>query len=452
MSRRHLLVLSALTSFLTIHAATPPAQVRPAESIGDLLLKDDYQAAERRLQSAPRSGETLAFQGEVEFRKGNFEKARPLYQSALQMDEKTPRAHFGMGKLALAKVKSKEALTSFKRAIELDAKEPLYHFYASEAADLEKNTAESKKQLEEYVRLNPRNDEDRLTEAKAGLALLAAFGNKEYAVLEAPNQPAAIPLRKALNLIFTDVKINGKGPYNFVVDTGASQTALSQKVARDLGLKSITTTLMHGLGGSGKVESSIYRVDRLQLGEVAVKDLPVGTFDDPLISQIADGIIGTAMLADFIVTINYPDSRLELSHKPATAADAIPVWYVSNMLLLPADIGTQHGNFIVDTGAITTVLSLGMANAMGVNEKTPGALVNMGIAGVGGAKGTTLMLPPLTLKTARQSESLAQVLAIDLKEISKMLGTEISGIAGFDFLQNYKLTLDYYKAEIHLSK
>jgi predicted aspartyl protease len=452
MSRRHLLVLSALTSFLTINALTPQAQVKPSASIGDLLLKDDLQAAERLLQSAPRSPETLAFQGELEFRKGNFEKARSLYQSAIQMNEKTPRAHFGMGKLAMAKVKSKEALASFKRAIELDAKEPLYHFYASEAADLEKNTLESRKQLEEYVRLKPLNDDDRLTEAKAGLALLAAFGNKEYAVIEAPKEPAPVPLRKALNLIFADVKINGKGPYNFVIDTGASQTALSQKLARDLGLKSITTTFMHGVGGSGKVESNIYRIDRLQIGDVAVKDLPVGTFDDPLISQIADGIIGTAMLADFTITINYPDSRLELTQKPANAADAIPVWYLSNMLLLPADVGGQRGNVIVDTGAITTVLSLSMANAMGVNEKTPGALVNMGITGVGGAQGTTLMLPPLTMKTTRQSETLPQVLAIDLKEISKMLGTEISGIAGFDFLKNYKLTLDYYKAEIHLSK
>ncbi len=165
---------------------------------------------------------------------------------------------------------------------------------------------ESRKQLEEYVRLKPHDDDDRLTEAKAALALIAAFGNKDYAVMDAPQQPAPIPLRKALNLIFTDVKINGKGPYNFVVDTGASQTALSQKLARDLGLKIITTTVMHGVGGSGKVDSNIYRVDRLQIGDVAIKDLPVGTFDDPLISQLADGIIGTSMLADFIITINYP--------------------------------------------------------------------------------------------------------------------------------------------------
>jgi len=449
MSRRHLLVLVALTSVLTVCAGP---QVSPASNLRNLLIKDDIPQAEEILLRSPRSAETVAYQGEVEFRKGNFEKARSSYQSAIQMNEKTPRAHFGMGKLAMAKVKSKEALASFKRAIELDPSEPLYHFFASEAADLEKKTAESKKHLEEYVRLDRHDDEDRLTEAKAALALMAAFGNKDYAVVKAPDQPSPIPLRKALNLIFADVKINGKGPYNFVVDTGASQTALSQKLARDLGLKVITTTVMHGVGGSGKVNSEIYRIEQLQVGDVSVADLPVGTFDDPVISQIADGIIGTAMLADFIVTINYPDGRMELTHKPITTPDAIPIWCVSNMLLLPADVNGKPGNFIVDTGAITTVLSLGMANLMGINEKTPGALVDLGIAGVGGAQGITLMLPQLTLKTTRQSETLNQALAIDLKEISRMLGTEVSGVAGFDFLKNYKLTLDYYKAEIHLTK
>ena len=108
------------------------------------------------------------------------------------------------------------------------------------------------------------------------------------------------------------MKINGKGPYNFVVDTGASQTALSEKLARDLGLKVITSTVMHGVGGSGKANSNIYRIDQLQIGDVSVGDLPVGTFDDPVISQLADGIIGTAMLADFIITINYPEGRMEL--------------------------------------------------------------------------------------------------------------------------------------------
>ena len=449
MSRRHLLILVALTSTLTV-CASP--QAPPASNIRDLLIKDDVLQAEAILQRAPRSAESLAYKGEVDFRKGNFEIARMSYQSAIQMSEKTARAHFGLGKLALAKVKSKEALAEFRRAIELDPTEPLYHFFAAEAADLEKNTAETKKHLEDYIRLDRHDDEVRLTEAKAGLALIAAFGNKDYGVVKAPQQPTPIPLRKALNLIFADVKINGKGPYNFVVDTGASQTALSQKLAKDLGLSVITTTVMHGIGGSGKVDASIHRIDQLQIGDVSVGDLPVGTFDDPVISQIADGIIGTAMLADFVVTINYPASRIELSRQPVVGPNALPVWCIGNMLLLSAEVNGKQGNFIVDTGAITTVLSLNMANAMGINEKTPGALVDMGVAGVGGAQAITLMLPQLTMKTTHQTEVLGQSLAIDLKEISKMLGTEVSGVAGFDFLKTYKLTLDYHKAEIHLTK
>jgi predicted aspartyl protease len=453
MSRRHLTVLAALTPILSaVWLISLTAQVSPASNLRNLLIKDDIPQAEAILLRAPHSAEILAFQGEVDFRKGNFEKARTSYQAAIQMNEKTARAHFGLGKLALAKVNSKTALTEFRRAIALDPTEPLYHFFASEAADLEKSTAESKRHLEEFVRLYRQDDEDRLTEAKAALALMAAFGNKDYAVVKAPDQPAPIPLRKALNLIFADVKINGKGPYNFVVDTGASQTALSEKLARDLGLKVITSTVLHGVGGSGKANSNIYRIDQLQIGDVSVGDLPAGTFDDPVISQIADGIIGTAMLADFIVTINYPDGRIELTHKPVNTPDAIPIWCVNNMLLLPADANGKPGNFIVDTGAITSVLSLGMANAMGINEKSPGALVDLGIAGVGGAQGVTLMLPQVTLKTTRQSETLNQAVAIDLKEVSKMLGTEVSGVAGFDFLSKYKLTLDYYKAEIHLTK
>jgi tetratricopeptide (TPR) repeat protein len=276
MSIRHLLILVALTPVFACSSKAQTQTPAGAVSVADLLLKDDIQKAEQALQSAPRTAENVAYQGEVEYRKGNFDKAKSLYESALQMNEKTARAHFGIGKLALAKVKPKESFQSFKRAIDLQPNEPLYHFYASMAADLDKNTAESKKQLEEYVRLNPQGDADRLTEAKAGLALAAAFGNKEYAVVDGPKEPQPIPLRKAINLIFADVKIDGKGPYNFVVDTGASQTALSQKLARDLGLGVITSTIMHGVGGSGKVDSKIYRLDRLQIGEVTVKDLPVG--------------------------------------------------------------------------------------------------------------------------------------------------------------------------------
>ncbi|PYS01952.1 MAG: hypothetical protein DMG12_14740 [Acidobacteria bacterium] len=93
-----------------------------------------------------------------------------------------------------------------------------------------------------------------------------------------------------------------------------------------------------------------------------------------------------------------------------------------------------------------------MAANLGVNEKTPGAKVDLGIAGVGGLEGVVLRVPNVTFKTAKNTEAFPQVISIDLKEISKMIGTEVAGVVGFDFLEDYKVTLDYYAAEVRLSK
>jgi hypothetical protein len=369
------------------------------------------------------------------------------------MDPKTARAYFGLGKLAMAKLKDKEAVQNIARAIELDPKEPLYHLYASEAAALQKNYAEQLKHLDMYVRMNP-TDSDRLAEAKAGLEVLRTLGTKDIGVVTAPENPAPIRFRKSLNLIFTSVMINGKGPYDFAIDTGASQAVLSEKLAAELGLKPVTTTVMHGVGGGGRIDTKLYSVDEISVGDVKIRKVPVGTFNDPLVTQLADGILGTALLSDFILTVNYPASQLELTRKrtPNTAGEIVPAWFFSNLLLVPIDINGKRGNFVVDTGAVTTVLSHAMAANLGVTERTPGAKVDLGLSGVGGFEGVVLKVPNVTLKTAKNAEAFPQVVAIDLKDISKMIGTEIAGVLGFDFLDGYKVTLDYYAAEVHLSK
>ena len=443
MSSRLALIIMALTSFLP----------QKSTAVADLLLKDQVAEAEAQLNKEARTAGSIALRGEIEYRKGNLDQAGSLYQQALKMDSKSARAHFGLGKLAMAKLKDKEAVQEIARAIELEPSEPLYRLYASEAYALQKNYVEQMKQLQEYIRMNP-NDPDRLAEAKAGYDVLRALGAKDIGVVVAPQNPAPIRFRKSLNLIFTSVMINGKGPYEFAIDTGASQVVLSEKVAGQLGLKPLTSTVMHGVGGGGKIDTKLYSVDEVSIGDVKIKKVPVGTFNDPLVTQLADGILGTALLSDFILTVNYPASQLELARKrvPNAPGEAVPAWFFSNLLLIPLDINGKHGNFVVDTGAVTTVLSHSMAANLGITVNTPGAKVDLGLSGVGGFEGVVLKVPNVTMKTAKNSEVFPQVVSIDLKEISKMIGTEIAGVVGFDFLEDYKVTLDYYAAEVRLVK
>ena len=93
--------------------------------------------------------------------------------------------------------------------------------------------------------------------------------------MEAPAQPAPIRLQQLplLPFLFAEVSINGQGPFRFLVDTGATQTYLSEKVATKLGLKKIATNVMFGVGGEGKVESPMYRADSMKVGDVTVKNI-----------------------------------------------------------------------------------------------------------------------------------------------------------------------------------
>jgi len=461
MSSRHLLVLTALTSFFLSGLAEGVVRGQGAagraprpDTMADLLLKDEIQKAETLLAGLPRTAENIAFQGEVEYRKGHFEQAGSLYRAALQMDEKTARAHFGLGKLAMARMKSAEAVKSFNRAIELESREPIYRFYIADALSMEKKTKEAERHLQEYLKLNP-TDADRVPMAKAALDISAAFKGVEMGEIVAPDQPAPIHVQQMplLPFLFAEVSINGQGPFRFLIDTGATQSVLSQKVATKLGLRKVATNIMFGVGGDGKVDSPIYKADTVKIGDVTVKNVPLGTLDNPLLDLVMDGILGPTLLSDFIVTMDYPHSQIQLTRKAPEGGIVVPAWFFGGLLMVPVEVNGKHkGNFLIDTGADSTLLAYTMANALGVNRDTPGATVDLPIGGIGGLDDGVLMVPSVTLKTPFETKQFDRVMAIDLKSMSSLIQTELSGVIGYDTLKNYRVTLDYQRAEIRLNK
>ena len=58
----------------------------------------------------------------------------------------------------------------------------------------------------------------------------------------------------------------------------------------------------------------------------------------------------------------------------------------------------------------------------------------------------------VTFTTPKNREEYSYVVSIDMREISDVLGIEISGVVGYDFLENYRLTIDFQKAEVRLSR
>src|SRR2546423_8193134 len=75
-------------------------------------------------------------------------------------------------------------------------------------------------------------------------------------------------------LILLPVRVNGEGPFEFILDTGAGTSLLSSELGKKLNLKIISTK--EGQSASGKVTVSMAKVDSLAIVEENYHDVDVG--------------------------------------------------------------------------------------------------------------------------------------------------------------------------------
>ncbi len=109
-------------------------------------------------------------------------------------------------------------------------------------------------------------------------------------------------------LIILETMVNDKGPFRFVLDTGAGGTILSPALAKELGIepaKQDKTSKATGAGG----EVRLGKVKSLRIGQARVERLDVAVMDLAGISKAIetdlDGIVGYNFLKRFRVTIDY---------------------------------------------------------------------------------------------------------------------------------------------------
>jgi hypothetical protein len=123
-------------------------------------------------------------------------------------------------------------------------------------------------------------------------------------------------------LMVVPVALNGRGPYNFVIDTGATTTTLDERLATELGLRASGTVPIVTLAGG--FDAPMGRMDSLILGTVRVTSVWVSWMaldsvrDD---DRTIRGVLGQDILARHTVTIDYRRSRVRLGTEACTGGD-----------------------------------------------------------------------------------------------------------------------------------
>lgn len=174
-----------------------------------------------------------------------------------------------------------------------------------------------------------------------------------------------VPMAVADALPIVEAKLNGKGPYRFLIDTGAmGHLVIDSAIVEDLRLVPTGRALAGDPSGKNPVEIALYDVAELQLGDVTFKNLRAS--DRPAAMKRPgnfDGILGLALFQNHTLTLDYAKGELTLSTE-ALALDGpgIATYVPDRVITIPLSIGDRQLNVHLDTGNSRGALMLTEAN------------------------------------------------------------------------------------------
>lgn len=265
-------------------------------------------------------------------------------------------------------------------------------------------------------------------------------------------------------IVYLPVRVNGAGPFPFVLDTGAGAfSALDQTVADSLGLRS---ELLAKGGGAGNDVVDINRADSLSLALDGVAFPPRTVLAiplhrmDPHWGKRKDGLVGGDLLSTLVTRIDYRHSTLAFhdaaSYEYDGPGEVIPLQIFGNFIFVSARV-LLHGRedavdalLMVDTGVRITTFNSPFSLANGLAKQSPTtvrAVTGFGLGGVsrgivgrvrGIGIGPILIENPVTIFSTDEGGALAD--------------SNFSGIIGADILSRFDVVLDYARQRMHLER
>ena len=150
----------------------------------------------------------------------------------------------------------------------------------------------------------------------AAIALWPGLAAAQHITANTPPQPAAADQDTAALAARTDtdrhltiaVLINGHGPFDFVVDTGAERSVISESVAAILNLPSDVGVTIQGIAKAIRVNS--VRADTVSFGPFVRNDVLLPIL--PQSTLAADGYLGLDVINGTRVTFDFKHGQLRI--------------------------------------------------------------------------------------------------------------------------------------------
>ncbi len=418
-------------------------------------VDEALQAAENDIQNFPQSPEVIAARGELAFYMGDMAAAEADFRSAIKIKDETAHAYYGLFRLYFAGSMYRSARLYCLRAHDIDPDDAriaaAYMGYLTPQKRDEMQAGFSQSHPWLFGHLQQ-------MEATASDLGKEINGRKVFE-LDGPKQEVTVPLHyihdgNTIVGLGIDVSINGSRPFLLTVDTGATGLLLTQKAIDEVGLTHIGSLQVGGIGDKGQRNAFISVADICTLGNIKFKTCVArATEGKQGIVQENEGLMGTDVFSDYLITIDFQRHTLHLVPLPdrepnpqrynreplPSEAAFTPVFRFGHHLDVLTKVNNQRtGLFLIDTGSTTSFIDATFAL---LTTKIRGNDY-ASVTGVSGSVKKVFEADKAELQFSHFLRDDPRLMSIDLNHQGHE-EVRMDGILGQSLLQFFRLTLDY---------
>ena len=452
--------IEALEAFQNALKTTDTSLQRNARAgvITSALRVAEFDMARREAESlvkiAPRDAGALSLYGDALWASGLFEEAEARYKDALALQSDLPRGLHGMARSLLARNQLDDAMVQAQAALRLSPRDLEIHHTVGAIYERMHRFEEAAVAYGNYVNLLPNKDtSEKAAWSRAEIRFLRSFAQRVpfQADPGTDDMVFTVDFRTVNEKVVVRARVNDSGPQDFVVDTGAENTVITEVTARRLGVAPITYTLSAGVGETGLRGLQLARIDSLELGTLKLRNVPVIIKSPPLRDLPTGETESLSPLSlGYSMIIDYGTHKLTFGkHLPVEQSDLELPLRVYRLATVRGLVGKDHeASFVVDTGG--EVISISQATANRIPAKEGTRKIALKVYGSSGWDKDAFLMPGMDLAFDKIKYTNFPVVVLNLNAPSALLGFQLGGIVGHKFLSGYRVGIDLERSVLRL--
>jgi predicted aspartyl protease len=280
-----------------------------------------------------------------------------------------------------------------------------------------------------------------------GMFSMPTAATRDFAIAGSRTS-TSVPFMLVNGHIYLQVRLDGKGPFRFLCDTGGANI-VTPELARSLGLETAGTLQGRGVGEKSE-DVGLTKIKSLEIGGATLSNQVFAVY--PLMDLakaeglLPQGLIGYEVFKRFVVTVDYEHRRLTLTLPSAFSyqgtGTVVPFRFNNHIPQVEGEIDGIPGRFDIDTGSRSSLTILApFAEKHNLKEKYGAKIEAVTGWGVGGpARGWIVRTHVLKLGGVTVEGAVAD---LSVQKSGAFVDPYVAGNVGAGVLQRFNIVFDY---------